>query len=421
MQLKHAILDDGHPELYFEYLPLGNLVTYQPSSNPLQRKQTTLQVLSGLEYLHGRSIVHRDIKPENILIKKWDSLEVQVKLGDFGLSKEGKLLKTFCGNLLYLAPEAYTLQTKAIYSPKVDVWSAGVLAVWLETGTRPKWREEYQSNGMVWAKIMIQFAEERCGDNELLIFALNYMLITHPADRADARECLIRAEEIVAEEAAQVLAAEAESPGSLEGDDDSSDSNSQQPHDESQPPTPRVLLPPSEASTFRLDVNLPDDDGSSTINSRLISSLGQRDESAVDSLLGLAPSNKSEFEASDWESGAPTPVTVRGDQLGVSIASVEDDNENEEEEEEQGVPLEQQGQVVGSPNFTGLMDLLLRAATAADDGTAASRELAPSVQIKRQLEQADEEEQIAPAVVADSDVGPTSLRKRIKTTHGVRQ
>ena len=67
------------------------------------------QMCQALEYLHHANITHRDIKPDNILIKSRDPLVV--KLTDFGLSKvitnEDSFLKTFCGTLLYCAPEVY--------------------------------------------------------------------------------------------------------------------------------------------------------------------------------------------------------------------------------------------------------------------------------------------------------------------------
>ena len=46
-------------------------------------KTTILQVVAGLEYLHGKQIVHRDLKPSNVLIAQ-DGL---VKLVDFGIAR----------------------------------------------------------------------------------------------------------------------------------------------------------------------------------------------------------------------------------------------------------------------------------------------------------------------------------------------
>lgn len=94
-----------------EYVPGGELSTYLQSNNKIPEEMVRTvarQILHALHYLHQRKITHRDIKPDNILIASLDPL--RVKLSDFGLSKvvqEETFLKTFCGTLLYCAPEVY--------------------------------------------------------------------------------------------------------------------------------------------------------------------------------------------------------------------------------------------------------------------------------------------------------------------------
>lgn len=44
-----------------------------------------IEILLGLQYLHGQHIVYRDIKPQNIMI----DMNGTLKIADFGLSKQG--------------------------------------------------------------------------------------------------------------------------------------------------------------------------------------------------------------------------------------------------------------------------------------------------------------------------------------------
>ena len=143
---------DWEDKLYIimEYVPngdLGSLIS-QHGSIPEDSVHTmATQLLSALKYLHGKGITHRDVKPDNILIATFNP--VHVKLTDFGLSKminsEETFLRTFCGTLLYCAPEVYQeyreydmygqrhrgdkrLLPPQRYGHAVDIWSlAGVL------------------------------------------------------------------------------------------------------------------------------------------------------------------------------------------------------------------------------------------------------------------------------------------------------
>jgi serine/threonine protein kinase len=97
--------------IIMEYVPGGELSTFIRENGPMSEvmvKTVARQTLHALDYLHRRKITHRDIKPDNILISSFDPL--RVKLSDFGLSKvvnQETFLKTFCGTLLYCAPEVY--------------------------------------------------------------------------------------------------------------------------------------------------------------------------------------------------------------------------------------------------------------------------------------------------------------------------
>jgi serine/threonine protein kinase len=94
-----------------EYVPYGELSSYFQDHGMIPEdlvKSITRQLLHALQYLHRRKITHRDIKPDNILVASLDPLKV--KISDFGLSKVAQdetFLKTFCGTLIYCAPEIY--------------------------------------------------------------------------------------------------------------------------------------------------------------------------------------------------------------------------------------------------------------------------------------------------------------------------
>lgn len=100
-----------HLYIIMEYVPYGDLKQYIDSSSVMPEfkcRYVAHQIMSALKYLHRQRITHRDIKPDNILIASDDPFIV--KLTDFGLSKiikDDTFLKTFCGTLLYCAPEVY--------------------------------------------------------------------------------------------------------------------------------------------------------------------------------------------------------------------------------------------------------------------------------------------------------------------------
>ena len=80
------------------------------------------QITTALKYLHYKKIIHRDIKPANIFMNNFG----QIKLGDFGISKNLKtfgLASTFIGSTYYLAPEIIDGEN---YSFEADIWALGV-------------------------------------------------------------------------------------------------------------------------------------------------------------------------------------------------------------------------------------------------------------------------------------------------------
>lgn len=97
-------------------------------------------LLSGLGYLQSKNIMHRDLKPENMILKSKNYFEnLDLKIVDFGLSSfcdEKDYLFKRCGTPGYVAPEIINSSSKdsVKFSPKVDIFSAGVIFYILLTG-----------------------------------------------------------------------------------------------------------------------------------------------------------------------------------------------------------------------------------------------------------------------------------------------
>ncbi|KAL8691795.1 MAG: hypothetical protein Q9218_003071, partial [Villophora microphyllina] len=115
-RLQHYIDHHETPRYLYivmEHVSHGDLQTClnggRPRFQEYHCQSVASQMCQALKYLHDCSITHRDIKPDNILISSIDPYEF--KLSDFGLSKvvnhEETFLKSFCGTLLYCAPEVY--------------------------------------------------------------------------------------------------------------------------------------------------------------------------------------------------------------------------------------------------------------------------------------------------------------------------
>jgi len=199
---------------YVGYGDLGGLIAKSGKLEELKVKTIATQLLSALKYLHENGITHRDIKPDNILIHTYDPF--QVKLTDFGLSKmidngETTFLRTFCGTLLYCAPEVYSeyreydddnrrtlrgTDKKRLppqrYSQAVDVWSlAGVLFYTL-TGSPPYPAQNGITYQELLNNIMTQALDirplQRAGVSEQGLKFIKSMLHIRPQYRATVGE-----------------------------------------------------------------------------------------------------------------------------------------------------------------------------------------------------------------------------------------
>nr|WP_313676762.1 protein kinase [Mycolicibacterium sp.] len=145
-RLKHpglvAIYDQGndgtHPYLVMELVEGGTLRELLRERGPMPPHAVAAvlrPMLGGLAVAHRAGLVHRDIKPENVLI----SDDGEVKLVDFGLVRaiaEAGITSTsvILGTAGYLSPEQVEGRPTG---PRSDVYSAGIMAFELLTGTTP--------------------------------------------------------------------------------------------------------------------------------------------------------------------------------------------------------------------------------------------------------------------------------------------
>ncbi len=89
------------------------------------------QICTALDYAHERGIIHRDINPTNIIIQRNDRL----KILDFGLACPiGTEDFSNAGTACYMAPEQ--IQGDPV-SPRTDIYSLGISAFEMVTGTKP--------------------------------------------------------------------------------------------------------------------------------------------------------------------------------------------------------------------------------------------------------------------------------------------
>ena len=84
-----------------------------------------IQMLLGVEYMHGKGIIHRDLKPANLLWFR-HGRDRSLKLCDFGLSKPASQQCPGTPNVItswYRAPEVIFRHPG--YDTQIDMWSAG--------------------------------------------------------------------------------------------------------------------------------------------------------------------------------------------------------------------------------------------------------------------------------------------------------
>jgi tetratricopeptide (TPR) repeat protein len=188
----------GRPYLALEYVDGTPIDRYCAALQlPLrQRLALILQVAAAVAHAHTRLVVHRDLKPSNILVAG----NGEVRLLDFGIAKllqeegggEASELTRMSGRALtpdYASPEQIRGEPIGTAS---DVYSLGVVAYELVTGTRPYRLKEMGSGSIVdaIADAPVPLPSRAVGDRDLarqlsgdIDAILNKALKKDPAER----------------------------------------------------------------------------------------------------------------------------------------------------------------------------------------------------------------------------------------------
>lgn len=185
--------------LVLELLQGGELLNYISSKQQLSLKdywRVMKCILEALAYMDSKKIMHRDLKPDNMILKFKDKLENSVlKIVDYGLATVYDIpeyLFKRCGTPGFVAPEVINAPSKVNihYTPKCDVFSAGVIFYILLTEKSPfdgkSFREILQKN----KDCQINFNHPKIRKFPMAQDLLVKLLETDPNRRISAKEAL---------------------------------------------------------------------------------------------------------------------------------------------------------------------------------------------------------------------------------------
>ena len=137
-------LPSGHPFLVLEYLTGETLAARLDRCGPFSLERACYymgQAILGLAQAHQQGVVHRDLKPDNLYLTTAPGGDEQIKLLDFGISKQeraglSKLTQPHVslGSPQYMSPEQVLAGDVDV---RADIWALGVVLYELTTSVLP--------------------------------------------------------------------------------------------------------------------------------------------------------------------------------------------------------------------------------------------------------------------------------------------
>eukprot|EP00565_Helicotheca_tamesis_P004450 CAMPEP_0185726346 /NCGR_PEP_ID=MMETSP1171-20130828/2348_1 /TAXON_ID=374046 /ORGANISM="Helicotheca tamensis, Strain CCMP826" /LENGTH=432 /DNA_ID=CAMNT_0028394677 /DNA_START=413 /DNA_END=1711 /DNA_ORIENTATION=+ len=110
---------------YLEYDLTGILEAPEIRLNQDHIKSWAQQLLNGVHYMHTNKVIHRDLKASNILVNR----QGQLKIADWGLARSwNSEMKRLTNRVITLWYRPTELLLGCVeYTPKIDMWSVGVI------------------------------------------------------------------------------------------------------------------------------------------------------------------------------------------------------------------------------------------------------------------------------------------------------
>jgi serine/threonine protein kinase len=127
-------VSDDRPKIATEYMPGGSLARVMENKPDwwdwTAKSIVVAGIVLGMEFVGAHDVIHRDLKPSNILL----DANNEIRIADFGsatlITKYTTRSFEARGTAVYMAPE----QSREEFSPKVDVYSFGIMLYEIVTG-----------------------------------------------------------------------------------------------------------------------------------------------------------------------------------------------------------------------------------------------------------------------------------------------